>query len=89
MNYQQLQRKFKKKRMKRSLNLLRATRINFMAISSLDYLVGVILKIIIILLGFQFDIYMKLRDVTYDNSYLDSAKVVENQIRDILNSIGD
>lgn len=89
MNYKQVRREFKKGQLNKSLRLLSLARWIFRILSGLNYLDGFIMKVIIILLGFQYDIYMKLRDASYDNSYLEDAERIKHQIEITLPLIGD
>lgn len=89
MDYKQEKRKFKNNQINKSLRLLKLSRGIYVLISALNSLDGIALKFIIILLGFQYDIYVKLREVSYDNSYLARAEMCKNQIEVTLLALGE
>lgn len=89
MNYKQAKRKFKEKRVKSSLYLLKLSSVVLYAIDRLNKLDDVVIKSIVILLGFQYDIYLKLYEVSYDMSYLENANRIKNQIEITLPIIGE
>ncbi len=89
MNYKQEKRKFRVSQISKSLRLLKLSRGIYVLISALNSLDGIALKFIIILLGFQYDIYMKLREVSYDNTYLVRAEICRNQIEVTLLALGE
>ncbi len=89
MNYKREKRKFRVSQINKSLRLLKLSRGIYVLISALNSLDGIALKFIIILLGFQYDIYVKLREVSYDNSYLSRAEMCKNQIEVTLLALGE
>lgn len=89
MNYNYIVNKFKKDKVNKSIKLLKWTRIILYLVSKLNWLDGIALKIMIILLGFQYDIYHKLYEVSYDRSYLVNAEKVKYQLEITLPLIGE
>lgn len=89
MNYKQVKRQFREVQLHSTLGLLKWSRLVFHLIDMLNRLDGFILKLLVILLGFQYDIYIKLQEVSYDNSYLDTAEKIKNQIKEILPVLGE
>ncbi len=89
MNYNKEKRKFRVSQINKSLRLLKLSRGIYALISALNSLDGIALKFIIILLGFQYDIYMKLREVSYDNTYLARVEMCKNQIEVTLLALGE
>lgn len=89
MNYKHIVNQYKKQKYQSSIWLLRWTRIIFHLVDVLNKLDGLALKMILILLGFQYDIYHKLYEVTYDRSYLANAEGVKYQLEITLPLIGE
>lgn len=89
MNYNCIVKQFKKDKVNKSIRLLKWTRIIFYLVSKLNWLDGIALKMMIILFGFQYDIYIKLHEVSYNNDYLVSAEKVKHQIELTINAIGE
>ena len=89
MNYKQAQKEFKRGQINKSLALLKWTRAIYYLIDFLNQMDNVILKCIVILFGFQYDVYIKLHEVSYNNDYLVSAESVKHQIEITINALGE
>lgn len=89
MNDKQAKRKFRKKQIKSTLRLLKLSRVVLYLVGRLNNLDGTVLMLMCILLGFQYDIYIRLRDVSYDNHYLEQAERIKYQIEITIPLIGE
>lgn len=89
MNYKIEKWKFQRKQRKSHLRLLKLTRLLWWGMSVLNKIDGLIIKSLLVLLGFQYDIYIKLQEVSFDNSYLERAELVEAQIQMTLIGLGE
>lgn len=89
MKYKQAKKQFKRNQIKSTLRLLKLSRVVLCLIMKLETIDGQLMKFICVLLGFQYDIYMKLRDASYNNSYLEDAERIKQQIAITLPLIGE
>lgn len=89
MDYKHIVNQYKKQKYQSSIWLFRWDRLIFTLVNKLNKFDGQILKLISILLGFQYDIYHKLYEVTYDKSYLANAERVKYQLEITLPLIGE
>ena len=89
MNYKQAKRKFRKKQIKSTLQLLKLSRVMLYLVGKLNNLDGAVLMLMCILLGFQYDIYIRLWEVSYDRHYLEQAERIKYQIEITLPLIGE
>lgn len=89
MNYKQAKKQFKRKQIKSTQRLLKLSRVVLYLIEKLNNLDGLVLKLMCILLGFQYDIYIRLWEVSYDKHYLEQAERIKYQIEITLPLIGE
>lgn len=89
MNYKQTKIEFRKRQVKSTLRLLKLSRVVLYLVGKLNNLDGAVLMLMCILLGFQYDIYIRLREVSYDNHYLEQAERIKYQIEITLPLIGE
>lgn len=89
MDYRYLVRQYYKQRKKKGLTLLTLTRLNLRVLSAINWVNGLTLKSIMVFLGFQFDIYMKLKEVTGDPTYELNAQAMRYQIEITMNALGE
>ena len=89
MNYKQIKRQFKRNQIKSTLRLLKLSRVVLYLIMKLEALDGIVMKSLCVLLGFQYDIYIKLHEVSYDNHYLEQAERIKYQIEITLPMTGE
>ena len=89
MNYKQAKKQFKRNQIKSTLRLLKLSRVVLYLIEKLNNLDGMVLKLLCVLLGFQYDIYILLWDVSYDRHYLEQAERIKYQIEITLPLIGE
>lgn len=85
----ELKRQFRKKQIKSTQRLLKLSRVVLYLIEKLNNLDGMVLKLMCILLGFQYDIYICLWKVSYDRHYLEQAERIKYQIEITLPLIGE
>lgn len=89
MNYKQIKRQFKRNQIKSTLRLLKLSRVVLYLIMKLEALDEIVMKSLCVLLGFQYDIYIKLHEVSYDNHYLEQAERIKYQIEITLPMTGE
>ncbi len=89
MNYKQVKRQFKRNQIKSTLRLLKVSRVVLYLIMTLEKIDDVVLRLVCVLLGFQYDIYTKLYKVSYDNHYLEQVDRIKYQIEITLPLIGE
>ena len=89
MNYKQVQKEFKTKRIKSSLKLLRIARGILNILSFLNSLDDLILRLLCVVLGFQFDVYIRLYEESYDSHYLEISERIKYQIETTIPMIGE
>ena len=85
----ELKRQFRKKQIKSTLRLLKLSGVVLCLIEKLNNLDGQVLKLMCVLLGFQYDIYVKLHGVSYDRHYLEQAERIKYQIEITIPLIGE
>jgi len=89
LNYKQAKKQFKRNQIKSTLRLLKLSRVVLYLIEKLNNLDGMVLKLLCVLLGFQYDIYIHLWEVSYDVHYLEQADRIKYQIEITLPLIGE
>jgi len=89
VNYKQVKRQFKRNQIKSTQRLLKLSRVVLYLIEKLNNLDGMVLKLLCVLLGFQYDIYICLWKVSYDRHYLEQAERIKYQIEITLPLIGE
>jgi len=85
----ELKRQFRKKQIKSTLRLLKLSRVVLYLIEKLNNLDGMVLKLLCVLLGFQYDIYIHLWEVSYDVHYLEQADRIKYKIEITLPLLGE
>lgn len=85
----ELKRQFRKKQIKSTQRLLKLSGVVLYLIDKLNNLDGMVLKLLSIMLGFQYDIYIHLWEVSYDVHYLEQADRIKYQIEITLPLIGE
>ena len=89
MNYKQAKKKFRHSQIKSTLRLLKLSRVVLYLIMKLENLSEIVMRLECVLLGFQYDIYTKLHEVSYDNHYLEQADRIKYQIETTIPMIGE
>lgn len=89
MSFSYVKKQYYNQRKKRGLALLTLTRLNLRMLSVINWINGLTLKLIMVFLGFQFDIYMKLKEITGDQSYELNAQAMRYQIEITINALGE
>lgn len=89
MNFAQHQHQFKKTQVQGTLKLQKLTRMIFHLVIILNRLDGIILKLLCVVWGFQYDIYIQLHAVGFDNEYLIHAEHIESHLKITLPLIGE
>lgn len=85
----ELKRQFRKKQIKSTQRLLKLSGVVLYLIDKLNNLDGMVLKLLSIMLGFQYDIYIRLWEVSYDSHYLEQTEKIKYQIEITLPLIGE
>lgn len=89
MNYKYIVNQYRQDRKNSSIRLLKWTRVIFHLVTLINHLDGIAIKLICILLGFQYDIYQKLYNLSYDVEYREHAEIVKTQIEITLITLGE
>lgn len=89
MNYKQAKKQYRHNQIKSTLRLLKLSRVVLYVIMLLEKIDDVVLKIICVLLGFQYDIYTQLYKVSYNSHYLEQVERIKYQIEITLPLIGE
>lgn len=89
MNYKQAKQQHRHNQIKSTQRLLKLSRVVLYLIEKLNNLDGMVLKLLCVLLGFQYDIYIRLWDVSYDRHYLEQAERIKYQIEITIPLIGE
>lgn len=87
MDYKKERNKFLRKKYKKTLRLERKFFALLWVVEKLNNLDGLILKLAAILMGFQYDTLIALRNVSYNNEYLEAAKSLEIRINEIVKEL--
>ena len=89
MNYKQAQKEYKLSRVKKSLWLMKLGKFLLDIVLFLNKLDTFNKRLIAVLLGFQFDIYVKLYELSYNREYLEKADKIADTVSNTLSMIGE
>lgn len=89
MNYKQAQKEYKISRIKKSLQLMRVGKFLLDIVLFLNKLDTFNKRLIAVLLGFQYDIYVKLYELSYNREYLEKADKIADTVSNTLSMIGE
>ena len=85
----ELKRQFRNNQIKSTQRLLKLSRVVLHLIEKLNNLDEIVLKLLCVVLGFQYDIYIRLWEVSYDRHYLEQAERIKYQIEITIPLIGE
>lgn len=89
VNYKQIKRQFKHNQIKSTLRLLNLSRVVLYLIMMLEKVDDIVMRLVCVFLGFQYDIYTQLYKVSYNSHYLEQAEKIKYQIEITLPLIGE
>jgi len=89
MNYKQAQKEYKLSRVKKSLWLMKLGKFLLDIVLFLNKLDTFNKRLIAVLLGFQYDIYVKLYELSYNREYLEKADKIADTVSNTLSMIGE
>ena len=89
MNYKQARKEYKISHIKKSLKLLKTGKFLLDIVLFLNKLDTFNKKLIAILLGFQYDIYVELYNLSYNREYLEKADKIADTVSITLIMIGE
>ena len=89
MNYKQAQKEYKLSRVKKSLWLMKLGKFLLDIVLFLNKLDTFNKRLIAVLLGFQYDIYVKLYELSYNREYLEKADKIADTVSNTLSTIGE
>ena len=89
MNYKQAKKEYKISRIKKSLRLMKFGKFLLDIVAFLNKVDTLNQKLIAILLGFQYDIYVELYNLSYNSEYLEKADKIADTVSITLSMIGE
>lgn len=89
MNYKKAKREYKISRLKKSIRLMHVGKFLLGIVLFLNKLDTLNKKLIAILLGFQYDIHVKLYELSYNRDYLEKADRIADTVSITLTMIGE
>lgn len=89
MNYKQAKKEYKISRIKKSLRLMKFGKFLLDIVAFLNKVDTLNQKLIAILLGFQYDIYVELYNLSYNSEYLKKADKIADTVSITLDMVGE